>query len=248
MAEDRYHTVVSRQHVRRREFELVAATLVAAVVLGVGFYLGQHAAYSGMGMDPEDYRRLQELGSEQALLINELERELELGRDRLEIDREALELVRQDLARRGAQVADLEEAVTFYRSVLAPETLPKGLSLQPVELVATTNPQQVAFRVVAQQQARKHSTLTGNLQITVKGESNGSEVSYNLAELSEEVGSASIVLRFRYFQAIAGTIELPEGFRPLEITVIAQSTRPVKAEARLQSPWRLQEKFTHVGW
>lgn len=248
MAEDRYHTVVTRQHVRRREFELVAATLVAAVVLGVGFYLGQHAAYSGMGMDPEEYRRLQQENSDNAMLISELERELELGRDRREIDREALELVRQDLARQGAEIADLEEALTFYRSVLAPETLPRGLSLRPVELVATTDPTRVEFRVVAQQQTRKHNTLTGKLEISIKGELNGAQVSYNLSELSEEVDSASIALRFRYFQAIEGTLQLPPGFRPLEMVLIARSTRPVKAEARLQSPWQLQEKFTHVGW
>ncbi|MEM8548448.1 MAG: DUF6776 family protein, partial [Pseudomonadota bacterium] len=187
MTDERYRTVVTRQHVRRREFELLAATLVAAVVLGVGFYLGQHAAYSGMGMDPEEYRRLQQENADNATLIAELEREVELGRDRREIDRDALELVRQDLTERGVEIADLEEAVTFYRSVLAPETLPRGLSLRPPELVATDNSQRVQFRIVAQQQARKHSTLTGNLQITLNGESNGAEVSYTLSELSEEV-------------------------------------------------------------
>lgn len=232
---------------RQRSLLVVTALLWLAVVLVLGFYLGQRAAYSGMGMDPTVYRAMRaEIPALQAE-VSRLEGELEVQRTRNEVDQQALEMVRGEIAAQKEELSALEEGLRFYRSLMAPGEIAQGLSLRPVELIALEQPGRFAFRIVAQQEARKHSLLKGNLSAEVVGVLEGAQVSYPLAELSEDVDGLDVPLRFRYFQSIEGELELPEGFEPGSVNLVATASSPRKAEVREQFPWQLQERFTHVG-
>ncbi len=248
MSSEKYRTVVRRQHVRLREIQVLVFTLLAAVILGVGVFLGQQAAYSGMGVDPGEFRQLKRDNASLAQQVQEQERSAQLQQDRREVDVAALEMVRRELSEQRGEIADLEQALNFYKSIMAPEALPKGLSLRPVEVVATGLPREYRYRVVAQQEARKHSVLIGDLAMELAGSVNGELQTLDLENLSNSQNSDVIPLRFRYFQVVEGSVTLPEGFEPLELTITARSTKPNKAEARLQVPWQVQEKFSHVGW
>lgn len=244
---DRYRTVVRRYHVCHRQVVVLVLTLSAAVVMGAGFVLGRQAAFSGVGIDPDRHRvqgeALQAARAEQA----ELSRQLGVITTRREVDRAALELVRQELAAQKEQIAGLEEGIRFYRSLMAPGEIAQGFSLRQIELVAREEPGRYGFRIVAQQEARKHTSLRGELYAEVSGQQAGEPRSYPLAELSADLESTILPLRFRYFQSIEGDLILPEGFEPQAVSVVATLSAPSKAEAREQYPWQVQEKFTHVG-
>ena len=107
--------------------------------------------------------------------------------------------------------------------------------------------QRYAYRIVAQQEARKHTVLRGDLYAEVKGRQGEEIVTYPLASLADDLDNNSIKLRFRYFQAVEGELVLPEGFEPDSISVVARSSTPSKAEIREDYPWRTNERFTHVG-
>lgn len=226
---------------------VLVSTLIAALLLGLGIYLGQRAAYSGMGMDPVRYRELERALPEARQRVAELERELGSAATRHEVDRASLEMVRQDLARQREQIADLDEGLRFYRSLMAPGEIAQGVSLRGLELMAREAPGRYAYRLVAQQEARKHEVVRGALQLKVLGLADGQPVSYPLSELAQDVESGDIPLRFRYFQAIEGELELPAGFEPQSVEVVAAVSSPRRLEVRQSYPWQLQEKFTHVG-
>ncbi|MBN7799119.1 DUF6776 family protein [Parahaliea mediterranea] len=226
---------------------MLAATLCAALLLGLGIYLGQRAAYSGMGMDPERYRELERALPQARQQIADLERQLGAANTRHEVDRAALEMVRQDLARQREQIADLDEGLRFYRSLMAPGEIAQGFSLRGLELMARETPGRYAYRLVAQQEARKHEVVRGTLRLEVLGLADGQPVSYPLSELARDVENGDIPLRFRYFQAIEGELELPEDFEPQAVEVLAAVSSPRRLEVRESYPWQLQEKFTHVG-
>jgi hypothetical protein len=238
---------VRRYHVRHRQIVAVVLLVSAALLLALGFYLGQRRAYGDMGIDPEKFSRLQRELPEAREQVAQLERQVTAARTRHEVDRSALELVRQELARQEEQIADLGEGLRFYRSLMAPGEIAQGVSLQGIELVPRDTPGRYAYRLVAQQEARKHETVRGALQITVLGRRGNEAVSYPLGELDEDIEGDSIPLRFLYFQAIEGELVIPDGFEPQAIEVLATVTSPQKLELREQYPWRLQEKFTHVG-
>lgn len=232
---------------RRRPLLIVVGTLVLALVLEAGFYLGQHAAYRGMGAKPRSYQAMQAQLLELENSLRERNAELAIQRTRHEVDRQALELVRKELAGQKEEMAGLEEGLAFYRSLMSPGEIAPGLSLRGIELKADEEPGTYSYRIVVQQEARKHELLKGSLSATLKGLQDGAPAEHSLAELSEDFGADSVPLQFRYFQSISGHMVLPEGFEPQTIEVQASTLKPHAHEVREQYPWQLEERFTHVG-
>ncbi|MFT4825920.1 MAG: hypothetical protein ACI9DH_001514 [Halioglobus sp.] len=247
MDSNQYETVVQRRHVRRREFQVLLALLFTVILLAAGFYLGQRSAYSGMGIDPEAYREMERAVPEAAVQLQKLEESLDISGTRNEVDRASLELVRKEIAAQNEEILRLEESLTFYQSLMSPGDIAKGLTLRPIELIATESEHRFAFRIIARQESRKHRLLKGTLSVKVEGVTNQKESTLSLSALSEEIESDSIALRFRYFQTLEGELELPEGFEPKTVSIVARSASPVKVEIVEQFPWSIQERFTYVG-
>jgi hypothetical protein len=176
-----------------------------------------------------------------------LQQQLEIALTRSQIDRDALEMVRQEIADQKERISDLAEGLRFYKSLISPEDIEQGLSLRDIELVAGRGERRFAFRIVAQQEARKHTTLTGSLQADVFGQLGGLPVSYPLAELTEDMDDNTVPLRFRYFQAIEGVMVLPENFAPVGIRVVAAASKPQRAEIEESFRWQVQDRFTNLG-
>ncbi len=240
--------VVEQMSQRSLRMSLLVSGLTGILLLAGAFYLGEQAAYSGMGLDPEHYRDLEEKVPQLKERIAKLESESAVQRTRAAVDASALEMVRKDLAIQQEEISSLEEGLRFYRSLMAPGEIAQGLSLRPLELVVLAQEERrYAFRIVAQQESRKHDMLRGSLRAEVFGMQGGLEVSYPLAELSDDVDGESIDLKFRYFQSVEGSLTLPEGFEAAGISVEADASKPSKMEARERFPWQPREKFANVG-
>jgi hypothetical protein len=232
---------------RRKQAVIVVLTLLFALALAGGFRLGQHVAYSGMGAKPKSYRAMQkELVSVRNALQSKLA-ELEIQRTRHEVDRQALEMVRKEMAGQSELIAGLEEGLGFYRSLISPEAVAPGLSLRKIEILAAQEPGHYLYRIVVQQEARKYEQLKGTLDAVVTGVAGGQPVEYNFAALSEGSGESGAALDFRYFQSIEGRIVLPAGFVPSGVTVEAHTVSPHQFQIREEFPWQIEERFTHVG-
>jgi len=247
MIAPRHRSLTVQYRRRRKQLLILVPAVVAALVLGLGFYLGQRAAYSGLGMDPESYRVMQLELSVARERLQALQGELDVQGTRHEVDRRALEMVRRELAAQKERIADLDEGLRFYQGLMAPGEIAQGLSLRAIELVSLQEQGHYAYRIVAQQEARKHELLKGILNAQVFGLLGDEQVSYPLSALSADLEEAAVALRFRYFQSIEGELVLPEGFEPTGVSVVATISTPRKAEAREQFPWQVQERFTHVG-
>jgi hypothetical protein len=247
MNSDRYHSLLARYRLSHRQVVVVGLALAAALVLCVGLLLGRQSAFSGIGIDPQRYRAhakaLENARAEQA----DLSHRFGVLTARHDVDRTALELVRQELAAQREQIAGLEEGIRFYRSLMAPGEIAQGFSLRKIELVAREEPGRFGFRVVVQQEARKHASVRGELYAEVSGQQAGEPRSYPLGALSADLEGTVILLRFRYFQSIEGDLLLPEGFEPQTVSVVATLSVPETAEVREQYPWQVQQKFTQVG-
>ena len=231
----------------KRPIVILVALLIVALAVEVGFYLGQRSAFAGMGASPKTYPAMQAelIAVENALRSRDAE--LEITSTRHEVDRQALELVRKELAGQEEEIAALEEGLAFYRGLMSPGNIAPGLNLHAVELKAGPLPQQYFFRIVLQQEARKHALLKGELAAVISGTLDGEVVEYPLAELSEDFDAGAVPLQFRYFQSIEGRLTLPPGFTPTEVQVQASTKAPHKFEISEKYPWRLEERFTHVG-
>lgn len=228
---------------RRRRIRLTLAALgvfLAGVLLGGygNLYLGLESAWEN--------RDLREQIVSQARQLESLRQWKSDAETSQEIDRAALELVRLELAEQQEAIAELEKGVHFYRSLMAPGEQAEGLSVHSIDLKPGPNNDRYQFRILVQQSARKHNLLTGTLQILVHGDENGQEKAYNLSELSEQVPDPEIRLRFKYFQAIDGELELPAGFTPRTVSAAARATKPRRVNIEKEFPWSVQEKISDV--
>lgn len=226
--------------------QLLVLVLLLALSLAAGIYLGMHWA------DPQGGNKIliERMQSEYAAMEAALKTargDLEMQRTRHEVDKHALELLRSEMAAEKERTAELEEGLSFYRSMVVSEDMTKGLSLRKPELVPGDNPGGVRYRIFVQQKDREFETVEGRLSVEVYGVSGDREVSYPLAKLSKDFDEKAAKLQFRYFQAVEGEITLPDGFEPKGMKLEARARKPREMEVREQFPWTLQERFINVG-
>ena len=230
--------VVQDDPVRRRRIRLWLGFGAVGLLL-VGLAIGSYGSLS-LSMDSAlENRRLRQQVVVQAQELEALKQWKTDNETRQEIDAAALELVRQELATQQETIAELEKGVHFYRSLMAPEDQADGLSVRSVDILPSRGGR-YPFRILVQQSARKHDLLTGTLKITVNGQQDGESISYNLSDLSDQVPNPDIRLRFKYFQAIDGELELPAGFVPRTVSASARSVKPRRSVVNKEFSWAVQ--------
>jgi hypothetical protein len=227
-----------------------AQVLLGVLLLLVGFVLGvlvgRYSGYFGTAM-PDTIKSLQQELAVRDEALRVARGDLEMQRTRHEVDQRALELLRSDMAGEKERTADLEEGLSFYRSMVASEDMATGISLRKPELVPGSSPGQIRYRFFAQQKEREYEIVEGSLSVDVYGVSGDREVSYPLGKLSNDFDAKAAALHFRYFQAIEGEFTLPEGFEPRELKLVFRVSKPRSTEVRQQFPWELQERLINVG-
>lgn len=192
----------------------------------------------------------QSLGQEKQALqqkMVQLEAELLAARDELvlkrtdsEVSTQAQEKVRAEIKELRDQMAELEEAVAFYKSVMAPGSGESGLRIEKMDIAATTKPGEFSFRLVLTQVGDNRGYLGGNVTLLVNGRRGEEAVRLNGSEVLAD--GAETRFRFRYFQELSGRLVLPEGFEPDQLTVEATSTGRRQEKVERNFIWQVQER------
>jgi hypothetical protein len=214
----------------------LAALLVLASLL-LGLLLGR---WGGANLELLQSEETALLRDQVALLEQQLAALRQLhanSQTRNEVDDVALELVRAELAQQRQTIAELEQGLRFYRSLMAPEEISRGLSVRSFDIQPGSSARHYLFRLVVQQQARKHEQVSGELTVLIEGELGGEPASLELSALSEQVPRPGIRLRFKYFQAIEGELVLPEGFHPYRVAISGEATKPRSEEISGSFAW-----------
>jgi hypothetical protein len=240
-------SVVIQHHPGRQRRRLLWGCVLAVVVFGGGMVLGAYSSYRLLWSSEGEYGELRDHIALQERELESLRQWQSVNLTRREVDAAALELVRQELASQQAMIAELDRGIRFYKSLMAPGEVAEGLNIRSIDLMTNGESRRYQFRILVQQSSRKHALMTGTLNVRVAGLSAGEVVEFDLSELSRQVPKADIRLRFKYFQAIDGELELPEGFIPQLVRISAISTKPRRSEVIEEFPWSVQEKLSHVG-
>ena len=139
-----------------------------------------------------------------------------------EIDNQANEEVRQTIENQQNLLAAQNEEISFYKGVMLPNVANKGLRIERLD-VSSNVPGWVRYSLLLTQIVDKQDYVQGGVRISLLGQNNGQEETIQVSESSPNKAGA-IRFRFRYFQNITGELELPEGFVPREVMVVAQSS------------------------
>lgn len=183
---------------------------------------------------------------ELVLRVKQLTQELQSARDELALQRTSAEMaeqaqdqVRQEIKSLRDQVAELEEAVSFYKNVMAPGSEEEGLHIEKFDLEPAGEPGLYRFKLVLTQLGNNRAYLSGQVQLQLSGTRAEQTVALGHSEILAEGSETSF--QFRYFQELSGRLRLPEGVAPESLTVEAVATGRRRDRAEREFNWRIQE-------
>ncbi|MGV0036436.1 MAG: DUF6776 family protein [Candidatus Azotimanducaceae bacterium WSBS_2022_MAG_OTU7] len=150
-----------------------------------------------------------------------------------EIDNKASEQVRQTIENLKNLLAEQNEEISFYKGIMLPSVANTGLRIERLD-VSSNVTGRVKYSLLLSQVVDKHDFVQGGVQISLLGQNDGQEKAFQVSELDRDKTEA-FKFRFRYFQNINGELQLPEGFVPREVIIVAQSSG--------SNAQRLEKKF-----
>ncbi|MEM8767281.1 MAG: DUF6776 family protein [Pseudomonadota bacterium] len=203
---------------------VVLVTLAGA--LG-GYWLGQASG----ALDSTYLSAIERLNATNEDAIQRLQAQLVESELAREVDAAAARTLRDSIRGLKDELASLTEEVTFYKSLMAPSSVARGLQIADFELTAMDAPGRYTFHLLLTQVEARRDWVQGAATLVVHGrqpQTTGSDKATTIVErvlpLTEIVEGDSYPLkfRFRYFQDLTGVISLPAGFEPERIVVTAE--------------------------
>lgn len=153
--------------------------------------------------------------------VAELEAELVL--EQLQI-----ETLEQQYAELMQEKQSVEQDLSFYQRVMAPENTQDGFLIDGIEITPAASTDYYRLRFVMLQQQDNKALIKGSLAISISGSLNGKP--YEIRQGSEYLlVDGALKYRFKYFWPVDTNIKLPDGFKPelvrFETTVYQYTTR-----------------------
>lgn len=224
---------ISPSQRKKRRRLLVIGAIIAALLL---FFGGLWSGNTGALDTSETNRRLR---TELKSATRELEaarNELALYRTDTEVTQQARENLRQEIKGLRDQAAELEEAVAFYKNVMAPGASERGMQIEKLTLQPVDQDGQYSYKVVLVQSGDNRNYLSGDISLTLRGSRDGEPVTLTGDDWLDD--GSETRFRFRYFQELNGRFHLPEGVEIVALDVDAESGGRNRYETQKTIKWQ----------
>ncbi len=197
--------------------------IAIAIALVVSAYL-----IFELGRIQAKYNIVDAVSSEQALLreidkleerIAGLKQEIALLQTHRDIDREAYQVVENNLGELQKKIQEQRDAIAFYRGIVSPADGGRGLRVQDLKLTKGKEDRQYHVRLVLVQVKQHDRSVKGEVGFSIEGAQDGMEVTYTLEQLLPADADSNWLFSFRYFQDFDRELYLPAGFTPEKINI-----------------------------
>ena len=138
-----------------------------------------------------------------------------------QVDRQAIEQVREEMKQAAADRLQLEEELVFLKGLVTNGTKKEGLFMQGFKLEKGAAEREFRYRFTVGQRLKDVGTVTGWISMTLEGKTGDQATSLSLTELVADKADR-IKMRFKHFQNVEGTVVLPEGFEPKDVIIEVQ--------------------------
>jgi hypothetical protein len=147
--------------------------------------------------------------------------------------------VRETLGEQAGRIIELEDELRFYRKLMTSDGKAGSIEISDFELTRRLDGTGVRFRLLLVQAADRRDEVSGQVELRIRGERAGKKATLSGTAIGRP--AQAMPFRFRYFQNLAGEIELPEGFVPEGVEIIARAEGRDGFELQRQFSWALQE-------
>ncbi|WP_226665089.1 DUF6776 family protein [Microbulbifer aggregans] len=222
-------------------FSVLGVSLLVLSTTAGAYFAGQYQLRKGLDQKTRQHeqaeKQLQALQDE----IETLRVRAASAEQSVTISEQASESVRAELIAKDNKIAELNKEISFYRGIMAPNEGSDGVSIGRFSISEAGTPGRYQYKLLVQQSAARHQVVTGAVRFTIFGQLNGAEQRYALSDLSSQVESVSIPLRFKYFQNIEGELQLPEGFEPEGVELSLKSSKSKGFSIDQRYGWLVQK-------
>ncbi|SFC34353.1 hypothetical protein SAMN05660443_2375 [Marinospirillum celere] len=226
-----------------KRFFTRAVIALIMVTLGVGgYYYGRWSVWHERGTAVIERDELRLITREQEEELKELRRRVLVTESSNAVDRRAYQEVQQTVLNLNARIAQLENELHFYQRVMAPEKTDQGLRIDSLDLRPTGENRTYEYQLVITQVTDNNTFIEGRALVSIIGQRGQTKnVTLPLKDVSDDVDDLSVRFRFRFFQNVAGQLQLPEDFEPERVQVILQSTGRKAMRIEQEFDWSSQE-------
>jgi hypothetical protein len=133
-----------------------------------------------------------------------------------QIDRQAALGVKDDLATLEEELQAAREEVEFYRGIVSPGDVKPGLRIHRFQLADGVAAGEYRYDLVLTQLKHNDHQVSGVAEWRIVGTLNGEPGELGLADVTRPAVQ-QLKFKFRYFQDLAGTLYLPDGFEAKKV-------------------------------
>lgn len=151
-----------------------------------------------------------------------------------QIDRQAADSVKSELGQLEEELQAAREEVEFYRGIVSPGDVKPGLRIHRFTLEEGAAPGEFHYDLVLTQLKRNDKAISGEVDWQIAGSMPDYQTEIGLDRVTDPAVKV-LKFRFRYFQELAGTIRLPEGFTATRVVLTIKPSGKGKAEPVVQS-------------
>lgn len=151
-----------------------------------------------------------------------------------QIDRQAAQDVKTELGRLEEELQAAREEIEFYRGIVSPGDVRPGLRIHRFSLEPGAAPGEYHYDLVLTQLKHNDKFVSGVVDWRIPGAMPDYQTEIGLERVTDPAVK-ELKFRFRYFQDLAGTITLPEGFTPAKVILTIKRSGKGKADPVVQS-------------
>ena len=146
-----------------------------------------------------------------------------------QIDRQAALDVKADLGELEGALQAAREEIEFYRGIISPGDVKSGLHIHRFVLESGIGSGEYHYELVLIQLKRNEQHVSGAVRWSISGQVQGEPAELTLVDVTQPAVQ-QLKFRFRYFQDLAGSITLPQGFEPEKVKLYIKPEGKSKAE------------------
>lgn len=144
------------------------------------------------------------------------------------------EVLRDKLVLAETELAESRERLLLYEEVLAPPAVKRGLNVQYLDIKRSlidaegkklAHDRRYQYHLILTNVRGAEALVKGRFDLTLSGEQQGKPLSLPLKDLAltaskgKQAASADNTFAFKHYQGLEGAIELPDDFKPRQITI-----------------------------
>lgn len=232
---NQYLISIQRPHLWLASF--IGVLVLIGILIWTAFVYGQLRAGHDRVEASQDAGKLESQLDDLVSQNEDLQRQnTRLSRD-MGIDRDAGGQVEKELTKAQAQILDMKEELTFYRSIVQTNKASRAVNIKKLA-IEPDGPGQFKYKMVLVQDGRNDSPIRGTVELYLEGSRGGDHVemlewpsiSVSKVEKQQKFG-------FKYFQNFEGAIKIPDKFVPSSIHVKVLSATSGVVNVDETYPW-----------